>query len=304
MPRRGWIGPRVYGDPGRLVGKWLKRLEVNGERKYEVTMVLCSLNKQCYLKPQMAKRIVSSVLVASPRTKDGTKSLGRGVPADTLKGVTVVTSLSRGGGTDLMSTGGVEVLDAIPVSVNRDGLDVVTRVSRSEGPESCTFRSVVVLAELTVGGGADLVNVGGVEVVNSVPVSVDWNSLESMTWVPVSKSVEADTFGSVTVVTNVSRSGGTDLSSVGSVEVVFAVPISEDWDLGNLDWDWFRSDNWLDVVMNNGRSGMMVGGVVVSHMMMVGNMMVMMMLNLFFVVVVMMLARLGDVLFVMVVHAL
>ena len=179
------------------------------------------------------------------------------------------------------------MLNTVPVSVDWDGLDVVARVGGAEGVESDTLRSVVVFTDLAVGGGADLVDVGGVEVLNTVPVSVDGDSLETVSWVTVGQSVESNTFGSVSVVAELSRSGGADLARVGGVEVVSAVPVSEDWDLGDLDWDRLRSDDWLDVdVVDSwsdvdvldGRSFVVVSGVVMSSvvvMMMVGHMMMM-----------------------------
>ena len=184
--------------------------------------------------------------------------------------------MTRGGGSDLLNTGGVEVLNTVPVSVNWDCMDAVTWVGRLEGIESDSLGSVAVSAELAVSGGSDFVDVGGVEVVNSVEVSVNWDSLDSVTWVTVGQSVESNTFRSVVVVTELSRSGGTDFARVSGVEVVSAVPVSEDWDLGNLDWNWVGSDDWgnMNVVNCWCRSDLLFSGGVV--MMMMGHVMMMM----------------------------
>lgn len=230
------------------------------------------------------------LLIASSRTNDA-KTLGRSVPADTFVSVAVLSSVARSGGADLVDAGGVEVLDAVPVSVDWDGLNVVAWVGGAEGVEADTLRSVVVSAELAVGGGSDFVDVGGVEVVNTVEVSVNWDGVESVSWVTVGQSVESNTFGSVSVVTKLSRGGGADFTRVGGVEVVSAVPVSENRDLSNLDWDRLLSDDWLDVNVVNNRSNVdmlnswldvVVSGVVVnSGVMMMMDMMghMMMMLN-------------------------
>lgn len=221
----------------------------------------------------------------------------------------MLASVARSGGADLVDAGGIEVLNTVPVSVDWDGLDVMTRVGGAEGVESDTLRSVVVSAELAVGGGADLVDVGGVEVVDTVEVSVDWDSLETVSWVTVGQSVESNTFGSVSVVAELSRSGGADLARVGGVKVVSAVPVSEDWDLGDLDWNRLRSDDWLDVDVvdswSDSRSlvvvsSVVMSGVVVNNMMVMGHvMMVLHGLNNLWLLVVVVLHGLGDLLVVM-----
>jgi hypothetical protein len=66
-------------------------------------------------------------------------ALGRGIPTDTLIPVTVITKCTRSSSADLVDAGGVEVVNAVEVSVNWNSLDVVTWVSRTESPESDTF---------------------------------------------------------------------------------------------------------------------------------------------------------------------
>jgi hypothetical protein len=103
---------------------------------------------------------------------------------------------------------------------------------------------VAVSAKLPWGSSTDLMDVGGVEVINAVEVSVDRDSLESVTWVLTGQSVESNTFRSVAVIAHVARSGSSDFTRVSGVEMLSGIQVSVNWDLGDLDLDRLDSDDW------------------------------------------------------------